>query len=226
MNPPKHLWSGDWERESDSAPQVRPAPTPPAAPPPPEDPPRHRRRRPPLAALVAFLVLLITAGVVLALTLPGGSSTPANPRTTAQFTPRPFGGGTGGAPLQGTTTPSQQQPPSQPTTPQQPTTATATPQPSQVQVGPTYTWLGMQVSATPSGVAVATVTIGGAADSDGVNPGDVITQINQTEIGSIAELQAAVKNLQLGTRFQIVVDRGSTPVTISATLTNRPKRSS
>ncbi len=226
MSSSKHLWSGDWERDS-ATPPTEPIPT--AAPePPPEEPSgddgRARRRR--QTAAGALVAALIIVGVVLAITLPG-SSKPNQPAAQAQSQPsNPGANQSGGASPFLQTVP--QVTPSVPqtqTTPQAqaqttPQTQAATP------IGPTYDWLGMQISDTPNGITVATVNIGGAADSAGVNPGDVITAINSTGVGSIAQLRAAVGKLSVGAQFSLTVDRGSTPVTISATLANRPKRQS
>jgi hypothetical protein len=221
MSSSKHLWSGDWERDSETPP-TEPLGSAPVTPPSPEEPPRDdggaRRRR--LTALGALVALLIIVGVVLAVVLPGSSSN-SNQRTSAQLA-NPAG--TGGNPLLQQTTP-QQTTPQQSTTPQQ--AAQPTPQATApARIGPTYAWLGMQISETPLGITVATVSIGGVADTAGVNPGDVITAVNSTAVGSIAQLRAAVGKLSVGASFQLTVSRGSTPVTISATLANRPKRQS
>jgi predicted metalloprotease with PDZ domain len=153
--------------------------------------------------------VLVVAAVALAVGLTGGSS---KPRTTAQVQTVPANPSGGGGLL-----------PLPQTTPQQSTTPT-TSQPSAVEDGPTYNWLGMQISDTPSGVTVATVTIGGAADTAGVDPGDVIESINNTQINSAAQLRSATAGLKVGNQLQLTVSRGSTTLTLTATLTNRPTR--
>jgi hypothetical protein len=230
MSSPKHLWSGDWERES---PELKSSPAPrvdaiPISPPnpnkwPPRTPPTGSRRT---ALVIAAVVLVLAAvGVTLAATLGGSSSTT---RTSAQS---PFSqASSGGSPLQqqspslpNTTTP-------QATTPQgatSPQSAAPEGQPGgpSVTAGPTYNWLGMSIADIASGVSVETVSIGGAADTAGVNPGDVIVQIDHTGVDSVSQLRAALKHLKLGQSFQLVVDRGSTPVQLTATLTGRPTHS-
>jgi hypothetical protein len=218
MTRPTHLWSGDWEKDSRTPPIE---PTVPSSPPADEPAVGGRSSSRRLAAIGALVAGLIVVGVVLAVTLTGGSSKMKNQSTTHAFVPRPFNGSGGSGLIPTTTTP---QAPT--TTPQAQTTPQQTQTPAPVQVGPTYAWLGMQISDTPSGIAVATVTIGGAADTAGINPGDVITQVNSTAVGSVAQLRAAVDKLSVGDAFQLTVDRGSTPVTIGATLANRPRRQS
>jgi hypothetical protein len=231
MSSPKHLWSGDWERES---PDLA-SPPPPAsyveAPAPPPDPgkwpPRGdreapaRSRRTPFV-LAAVLLLLIAVGITLAATLGGGSSSQTSAQNQVPLNPS----SSGGSPLQqlqSTTTP-------QATTPQSTTTPQATPPEGQpggasVTAGPSYNWLGMSIADVASGVSVETVNIGGVADSAGVNPGDVIVEINHTQVNSVSQVVAALKGITLGQSFQLTVDRGSTPVTLTATLTGRPVHS-
>ena len=83
----------------------------------------------------------------------------------------------------------------------------------------------MSIADIANGVSVETVTIGGVADSAGVDPGDVIVEINHTPVNSISQVIAALKSLPLGQNFQLTIDRGSTPVTLTATLTGRPAHS-
>jgi membrane-associated protease RseP (regulator of RpoE activity) len=214
MSSHKHLWSGDWQR--DSIEPARPEPVSNEPPEPPASSPGRRSlSRRMLVTGGAVVVLLAAVGVTLALTL-GGSSSPnlqapsaAVPTTPLQVLPPQS------APH--TVVPTQ-------TVPQQATTQPAVQ--TQVTVGPTYGWLGMQISDTQSGVTVVTVGPDSAADNAGVNPGDVIESINGTQIESIAQLQKATQGLKLGNRFQLSVDRGSTPVTMTATLTGRPSRQS
>jgi membrane-associated protease RseP (regulator of RpoE activity) len=234
MSSPKHLWSGDWERESPElkappAPRVDAFPiTPPDPKPWPPRTPATGSRRFTVTVVAAIVVVLVAVGVTLAATL-GGSSTR---RTSAQnLSQNPFSqSGSGGAPLlqQSPSTPTTTTP--QATTPQGTTTPQSAAPESQpggasVTAGPTYTWLGMSIADIASGVSVETVNIGGAADAAGVNPGDVIVEINQTEVDSVSQVLAALKHLKLGQSFRLTVDRGSTPVQLIATLTGRPVHS-
>jgi membrane-associated protease RseP (regulator of RpoE activity) len=166
-------------------------------------------RRPLFLAVCAVVVVLVAAGVTLALT--HGSSTPklrAQSPSVAPASPS----------VPQTVIPTQ-------TVPQTTTPQTVASPPTQI-IGPTYNWLGMQITDTSSGLTVATVAAGSAADTAGVNPGDVIESINATQIGSLSALLKAAGDLKLGNRFQLSVDRGSTPVTMTPTLTGRPTRQS
>jgi membrane-associated protease RseP (regulator of RpoE activity) len=230
MSAPKHLWSGDWERESgDRTPQpaARPTPTPAPAPPAPEPPQGGGRlSRRTLLAIGTVIAVLGIVGVVLAFTLGGSSQSHAQASARSGSSQYPQYPQSGGSPLvsPSPTYPNQTTPQSttpQPTSPQ----PTSPPQQPTQAIGPVYYWLGMELNETENGLTVVTVTLNGAGDDAGVNPGDVIESINTTQVGSVAQLDQAVAKLKLGQRFQLVVDRGSTPVTLSATLTGRPTKS-
>jgi S1-C subfamily serine protease len=163
------------------------------------------------------VVLLVAVGVALGLIL-HRSSTPTLQARSPAAAPVPKVTPTLPQTVIPTLTVPQQQ-----SSPQQ-----ATPQPAAAQapIGPSYNWLGMQISDTSTGLTVATVAAGSAADTAGVNPGDVIEAINTTPVGSIPELLKAAGTLKLGSRFDLSVNRGSTPLTITPTLTGRPSRQS
>jgi S1-C subfamily serine protease len=93
MSGPKHLWSGDWENESDeaSAQRVRaprPAPEPVVPPPEPPAPRRPRRSVRPWVLPVAIGALVIAAAAFGLSTL-FGSSQPAQRSTTSALRPLP-----------------------------------------------------------------------------------------------------------------------------------------
>jgi len=71
--------------------------------------------------------------------------------------------------------------------------------------------LGIEASAiTPTmGVAVATIDPGGPAASAGVEPGDVIREIDRRPIRSLAEFEAAVGPLRPGAPALMLVQRGT-----------------
>jgi hypothetical protein len=212
MNTPKHLWSGDWERESTDPPAERPyvaapplthEPTPPASPTEPSAGRGWRTRQTALAA--AAVLVLVIIGVALAVSLGGNGKTQPQQRAQAPTAVPAPSNGSGGAPLQ-------------PPTPPVQTQTTAAP----VTVGPTYSWLGTQLIDSTSGVTVETVRIGSAADTAGINPGDVIESVANSGVASIAQLKRATANLRLGQTVQLTVNRGTTLVTLTATLANRP----
>lgn len=92
MSGPKHLWSGDWESESQDAsaqrvreprPEPAPEPTPTAAP-----RPARRALRPWVAPVAIGLVVIVGAAFGLSKLL-GGSSHPANQNPTSARLPLP-----------------------------------------------------------------------------------------------------------------------------------------
>ncbi|HET9074201.1 MAG TPA: PDZ domain-containing protein [Solirubrobacteraceae bacterium] len=218
MSSPKHLWSGDWERESDArtvppgeltpdpgthlagpAP-VRAEPLPPRV--------RSRRRLPRRLSLgLAGLCILIVAAVGVALGTGGAS--PGRSHRAAGLLPAP----------QSPLTPSPASPAAPPAS-----TAAAPTQTVPVRLGPAYTWLGMQISETPAGLTVATVAMNSAGDLAGVNPGDVIEAVNGRTVASPGTLRSITAALPLGHPVSLTVNRGSTSVQLSARLSDRPVR--
>ncbi len=195
MSSPKHLWSGDWERDSASAAADRanvplPAPAPaepaPVAPPPPRPPSRltrtlaavralgarlgdlrlrPRQRR--LALLVALAALVIVGGAI-ALNSSGGGSGPAA-------------------------------------------------------VNASTPWLGLQMESLPvNRVLVAGVTPGSPADRAGVGVGDLILGVNGKSVSSPGDVDAALARLRAGDKVKLQIGRGPVSFTLPATLTARP----
>ncbi|MFI5038558.1 MAG: PDZ domain-containing protein [Solirubrobacterales bacterium] len=211
MTTPRHLWSGDWARESESAAdemERRRAGFVPDEPPV-EEPPHEPQRepRPPLltrvaAAIVAFLRSLSAA------TARGFGATVARLRT---ISPRQIGlvalatvagaavalgaaalAGGGGS---GTTT-------------------------SDAQGSAGRPWLGLQTVSqmSNSGATVLVVDAGGPAQRAGVEPGDVITQVDGQPITNPGVLDAAIASKQPGQPVQLVVNRYGQSLVLYATL--------
>jgi len=83
-------------------------------------------------------------------------------------------------------------------------------------------WLGVQPESLPNGgVVVATVAPGSPAEIAGLEPGDVITEINKRPIDTIADVQSAIDGLRAGDTIEIQVSRGSTLYTAEVTLVAR-----
>jgi predicted metalloprotease with PDZ domain len=205
MSSPKHLWSGDWQRDSEAAareraerlrdqPQAEPAPAPaqPHAKPTAATataPPRARPRprwRPALAKLRAGLALdraqrrLVATVAAVALLVAG----------SAYGLSALIGG-------------------------------------SNDSTGPTLAnsggWLGLQMQGLANGtVVVASVVPGSPAAGAGLQPGDAITQIEGRPVGAPIVVTEAVAALQPGDTVEIQFVRGSAIYTVRPKLTARP----
>jgi S1-C subfamily serine protease len=92
MSGPKHLWSGDWENESDEAStrrvrEPRPVEPEPSAPPPAPAPRRRRNLRPWVVPVV--IGVLVIAAVAFGLSRVFGSSQNTDPNNTSPLNPLP-----------------------------------------------------------------------------------------------------------------------------------------
>jgi S1-C subfamily serine protease len=84
-------------------------------------------------------------------------------------------------------------------------------------------WLGMQIeSVNPGTVVIETVAPGSPAERAGLNPGDLIAEVNHRPITSTSQISAAIAPLRPGTYVEIQVNRGTTPVTTQALLVGPP----
>jgi len=202
MSAPKHLWSGDWERESEDAARERAqqrvsataAPLPPADPLPGGEAPSRRsppRARPsrwaPLLSRVRRMsftaehVRLGLLALAVALLLAAG----------AYGLGRVVGEDSSGRPQSG--------------------------QPA---------WLGVQLGVLPAGaVVVIGVTSGGPAAAAGLRAGDVITQIESRPVAAPVDVSEAVGALRAGDTVEIQALRGSSTYTTRVKLGARPSRS-
>jgi len=230
MSGPKHLWSGDWQRESaaaseelvdlraispDREPTISPAPqtphTPhaprtPRAPGTPRMPDTAARRRavrlPGRPGLRAALPVLLAAVLLLAAGAYGLTALLGSPGSRASTTAgRSFGppAATAGGPSvsPASTTPSR---PSRP-----------------------VSWLGMQIETLPPGAAVVeTVAPGSPGELAGLEPGDVIVEIDNRPISAAGEIEATIRGLRAGDLVQLQISRGSTLLETQATLAAPP----
>jgi membrane-associated protease RseP (regulator of RpoE activity) len=96
----------------------------------------------------------------------------------------------------------------------------SSPSKSDAQLTPGHTWLGLQTVSQMgnSGATVLVVDAGGPAQHAGVQPGDVITQIDGQPITSPAVLDAVVASKQPGQQVQLLVNRYGQSLVLYATL--------
>jgi membrane-associated protease RseP (regulator of RpoE activity) len=184
VNAPRHLWSGDWERDSalwaeelagsQTPVQAAQAHTDEPTVPPPRTPrrPRVTLRWPPRIVVLLVLAALLTAGVAwgASAVLSSGGSPPVNSVQSAS------------AP-----------------------------------------WLGAELeSLSTGGVAIETVAPGSPAEQAGLEPGDVINEIEHRPITGLSDIYAAIASRHAGDTVEIQVSRGSTIYTARAILASRP----
>lgn len=197
MTSPRHLWSGDWIRDSATAEeelarqraqprpvaqrpvQAPPAPAPPStdADRPPPKPARARRhRRLARARLAGLLVLVVAVGTGIAVvTDPFGTGQPSPGSASPQFQP---------------------------------------PEP----------WLGLTTTGSPTqqGAVVTHVVPGGPSDQAGLVQGDVITAVNAQPIVRPSDINSVVDSQLVGAEVLLQVDRGGSLQTVGVTLMRRP----
>jgi predicted metalloprotease with PDZ domain len=84
-------------------------------------------------------------------------------------------------------------------------------------------WIGVQMQSLPvGGVVIVTVVPGGPAEAAGLEPGDVITTIDNRPVNSAADVSSALAGMHAGDEVEIGISRGSTLLTIPVTLASRP----
>ncbi len=82
---------------------------------------------------------------------------------------------------------------------------------------------GVQLSTPPNhGVVIGTVKPGGPAENAGLDPGDTLTAIDNRPVSDANSVAAAVKNLHSGGQAILQVSRGSAIITTLLTLTGHP----
>lgn len=71
------------------------------------------------------------------------------------------------------------------------------------------------------GARIGRVDEGSAADNMGIQDGDVITRVNEIMINDFADLSRTIKGMKPGDQVTVVVERGTTPITLHGTLGER-----
>jgi PDZ domain len=90
---------------------------------------------------------------------------------------------------------------------------------------PAISWLGMEVeTVSPGQVVVATVASGSAGEQAGFEPGDVVVAIDSRSISSTTDIGKAIFGMQAGDQVQVEVGRGSTLFVTAATLGAPPAK--
>ena len=227
MTGPKHLWSGDWARESEEAaagspPPARTEPVRAPAPPRPEPvhapvPPRSEPVRAPVPPRSG------AAEPRRAPQSPPAATAPERPWRAA----RRAGTGAllvlaliavGGVAIASgvfdrstnATASATSVPPSNPS----PTPAFA----------PARPWMGLTAtsSASQPGALVTQVTSGGPADQAGLRAGDVILAVNAQPITGPADIGGVIDGLPTGSEVLLQIDRGGALSTVGVTLAPKP----
>lgn len=230
----KHLWSGDWERESAATSggeadrrrdQIDPtvgenaATTPNQA-----HETTNTQRRNGRIAVAATIAILVIAGSVIASTS-GSDTAQSTAPTAAAAAPTPTAPNLTNPSPQGTnpaipipTSPSPATPsPAAPSTTTSSTASTPAVAPQPVK------WLGMEIITVPSGAAVVdTVSAGGAGDRAGLTPADTITQIDGHPVTGSASIARAVGGKHKGDALTVTVARGGTILHVQTTYTGPP----
>ena len=84
-------------------------------------------------------------------------------------------------------------------------------------------WLGMEIESLQPGVVVVdTVALGSPAELAGMEPGDVIVEVNGRPVNTTGDIASAIAGLGMGDAVEIQVSRGSTRITTHATLAAPP----
>ena len=92
-------------------------------------------------------------------------------------------------------------------------------------------WLGVKTVSVPfgggglpsgGGALVSGVVSGSPAAAAGLQPGDVIIQIDNRPVASSTDVKSAIAGMRAGSRVEIQYDRGPIMYTTQATLQARP----
>ena len=211
MTTPRHLWSGDWMRESESAAEEMERRREGFHPgePPVQEPPREPEREPRepwlTRAAMAVLAFLRALGAAIARAFASAVArlrtiSPRQVGLVALATVAGAGVALGAAALAGGSG--------------SPSGA------SETHLTAGHPWLGLQTVAQMgnSGATVLVVDAGGPAQRAGVQPGDVITQVDGQPITSPAVLDSAIAAKQPGQQVQLLINRYGQSLVLYATI--------
>ncbi|MDQ6776002.1 MAG: PDZ domain-containing protein [Actinomycetota bacterium] len=85
-----------------------------------------------------------------------------------------------------------------------------------------HAWLGLDVTGSPLGIMATDVVPAGPAGKAGLQPGDLITSINNQPVGTVDAVNASLAGLHSGDKVAIQFTRGVATYTTQATLALRP----
>jgi putative serine protease PepD len=85
-----------------------------------------------------------------------------------------------------------------------------------------YLGVGTTQSTGTTGARVGSVVAGGPAASAGLKAGDIVTAIDGKQINGSSDLVAAIAGHHPGDRMELTVRRGSSTLTLTATLGTQP----
>jgi putative serine protease PepD len=83
-------------------------------------------------------------------------------------------------------------------------------------------YIGVTLSETPNGITVATVQPSTPAATAGIQPGDVITKVNETAVSTANQLSVVLRSLAPGTKVTLTVTRAGAEKLFTLTLAQRP----
>ncbi|MHB8689745.1 MAG: PDZ domain-containing protein [Solirubrobacteraceae bacterium] len=215
MTQPKHLWSGDWERESDAAAHEQtsvPAPAEPREPQPPSEPPRastYLTRR--LVALTVIAAVVLVAAVWAATSLTGSSNSSSSAAAAAATnTGTSTAGATATQPVFPTGTGTSQSPTSTNGQGTAPPGATSTAPPASASNADS---LGLVLQSVPvNRVIVQAVAPGSAAEQAGIGAGDQLLSVNGHPVHSPDDVATVLGKLPKGSKLTLQLLQGSAPV--------------
>lgn len=202
MTPPRHLWSGDWRGESAAAAEGLaqrrvPSEAPSGSPPP--SPSRWTAAASPAVARLRSLRAHPTRGAVLTalamvISVASGYAIVSSLVSNG-----------GGHPPAATSA------------------SGASPRPA-VAAPAAPAWLGVDTADLPAvnGAVVINVLPGSPAEAAGLQPGDVITHVNNRSVPTAADLEALLAGMNAGDRAEIQYERGPVTAITQATLALRP----
>jgi S1-C subfamily serine protease len=90
-------------------------------------------------------------------------------------------------------------------------------------------WLGVETSdptdpAAPPGAEVQSVTSGGPADAAGVQPGDVIVEIDGQQVSDSSDVSRLINGKKPGDHVDLHIDRAGQDIHVATRIGNRPQK--